>query len=147
MALTAPLLDWLLAIALDGMPAPKVAMVRLLVTELPYLFGVPILLRVALQNLFDQAIKLSVPKREIFVELSVEPESEMVVFDIRFISDRFDVLDQDVFERRRSSDTDRSPISSLGLFVVRQVAREMAGEIRLASESSGKTNFKLSLPY
>ena len=122
-------------------------MVRLLVTELPYLFGVPILLRVALQNLFDQAIKLSVPKREIFVELSVEPESEMVVFDIRFISDRFDVLDQDVFERRRSSDTDRSPISSLGLFVVRQVAREMAGEIRLASESSGKTNFKLSLPY
>ena len=34
-AVTAPLLDWLLEIALDGMPAPKVAMVRLLLTELP----------------------------------------------------------------------------------------------------------------
>lgn len=112
-----------------------------------YLFGVPILLRVALQNLFDHAIRLSVPKREIFAELSVNPETEMVIFEIRFISDKLDLMDQDVFARRRSSDTDRSAISTLGLFVVRQVAREMAGEIHLLNTRPGQMSFQLSLPY
>lgn len=112
-----------------------------------YLFGVPILLRVALQNLFDHALRLSVPQREILAELSIDPDSQMVVFDIRIISDKLDVLTNDVFERRRSSDTERLAVSSLGLFVVRQVAREFSGEVRLSINQSGCLSFKLLLPY
>lgn len=112
-----------------------------------YLFGVPILLRIALQNIFDHAIRLSVPEGEIHADLSINPDSEMVVFDVHFNSDQLDLVNKDVFERRRSSDTMGSNTASLGLFVVRQVARELAGEIRLVSTQSGQLSFQLSLPY
>ena len=71
----------------------------------------------------------------------------MVVFDVRFSSDQLDLANKDVFERRRSSDTMGSNTASLGLFVVRQVARELAGEIRLVGAQSGQLSFQLSLPY
>lgn len=112
-----------------------------------FLLSVPILLRVALQNLLEQALNLSVPKREIYVELSVDPNSELVVFDVRFISNRLDLIGKDVFKRRSGSDTERSELSPLGLFVVHQVARELSGEIRLLSPQSGQLSFQLSLPY
>lgn len=112
-----------------------------------FLLSVPILLRLALQNLLEQALNLSVPKREIYVELSVDPDNELVVFDVRFICNRLDLLGQDVFKRRISRDTERSELSPLGLFVVHQVARELSGEIRLLSPQSGQLSFQLSLPY
>lgn len=112
-----------------------------------YLVSVSILLRVALQNILDQAIKLSVPGREINAVLALEAEQGMVVYDVHFTSDKIDILQNDVFERRRSSDTQRSGTSSLGLFVVRQVARELAGDVRLWSPGPGQLCFKLSLPY
>ena len=43
-AVTAPVLDWLFEMALEGMPAPKVAMVKLLFTELPQATAVVALL-------------------------------------------------------------------------------------------------------
>jgi signal transduction histidine kinase len=68
-------------------------------------------------------------------------------FDIELIPTREDLLTQHIFERRPTSDTDRSDISALGLFVVRQIARELGGEIQLLSRVPGRLNFRLALAY
>ena len=71
----------------------------------------------------------------------------MVVFDIGFTPANAELLTQNIFERRPSSDTDRSNGSSLGLFVVRQIARELGGDAQLLSMASGWLNFRLALAY
>jgi signal transduction histidine kinase len=109
--------------------------------------GVSILLRVALQNIIGQALRLSKPDTDIDIDLSVDDTHGMVVFDIGFMSASPEILTQNIFERRPSSDTERSNISSLGLFVVRQIAREFGGEAQLLSTAPGRLNFQLALAY
>lgn len=132
---------------LDCRPEDRARIVAREADQHIYLAGVPILLRVALQNILEHAIKLSRPGSEIEVQLSVDPGDQLVVFDVRFISDRTSEFHQGLFERRRSNDTDRSEISPLGLFVVRQVARELGGEVRLSNTQSDQLSFQLALPY
>lgn len=107
--------------------------------------GVSILLRLALQNILVYAIRFSKPDTDIFIDLSVDYNHELLVFDIEFIPTREDLLTHHIFERRPTSDTDRSDISALGLFVVRQIARELGGEIQLLSRVPGRLNFRLAL--
>jgi signal transduction histidine kinase len=102
---------------------------------------------VALQNIIGQALRLSKPDTDIDIDLSVDDTHGMVVFDIGFMSASPEILTQNIFERRPSSDTERSNISSLGLFVVRQIAREFGGEAQLLSTAPGRLNFRLALPY
>ena len=109
--------------------------------------GVSILLRVALQNIIGHALRLSKPDTDIDIDLSVDDTHGMVVFDIGFMSASPEILTQNIFERRPSNDTERSNISSLGLFVVRQIAREFGGEAHLVSTAPGRLNFQLALAY
>ncbi len=111
-----------------------------------YIESVSILLRLVLQNIIEFSIKSSKPDSDIDVHLKIDFDREMVVFDIGFLSADAHPLDQDIFERRPSSDTEPSGISSLGLFVVRQIARELGGEVRLLDTVPGRQNFQLALP-
>ena len=112
-----------------------------------YFDGVSILLRIALQNIISHAIRFSKQGTDIVIELSADYTREMVVFDIGFTPANAELLTQNIFERRPSSDTDRSNGSSLGLFVVRQIARELGGDAQLLSMASGLLNFRLALAY
>lgn len=132
---------------LDFRPEDQARIVIREAEENVYLSGVPILLRVTLQNILDHALKLSSPGQDILVELSIDAAHGQVVFDIGFRSEKLAELDPSLFERRRSNDTDRSDVSPLGLFVVRQVARELAGEIRACTKPAGRLSFQLALPY
>jgi signal transduction histidine kinase len=109
--------------------------------------SVSILLRLALQNILRHAIQLSEPGTDIDIDLSVDYPHELVVFDIGFMSASAELLTQNIFDRRPSSDTDGSDTSSLGLFVVRQIARELGGEAQLLSTVPGRLNFRLALAY
>jgi signal transduction histidine kinase len=109
--------------------------------------SVSILLRLALQNILRHAIQLSKPGTDIDIDLSVDYPHELVVFDIGFMSASAELLTQNIFDRRPSSDTDGSDTSSLGLFVVRQIARELGGEAQLLSTVPGRLNFRLALAY
>jgi len=109
--------------------------------------SVSILLRLALQNILRHAIQLSKPGTDIDIDLSVDYPHELAVFDIGFMSASAELLTQNIFDRRPSSDTDGSDTSSLGLFVVRQIARELGGEAQLLSTVPGRLNFRLALAY
>ncbi|MCM0032391.1 sensor histidine kinase [Sandarakinorhabdus limnophila] len=111
-----------------------------------YIESVSILLRLVLQNIIEFAIKFSNPDSEIDAHLKIDFELEMVVFDIGFLPADAHPLNQGIFERRPSTDTEPSGISSLGLFVVRQIARELGGEVRLLDTVPGRQNFQLALP-
>jgi signal transduction histidine kinase len=112
-----------------------------------FINGVSILLRLALQNILVHAIRLSKPDTDVVIDLSVDYNHELLVFDIDFIPTREDLLTQHIFERRPTSDTNRSDISALGLLAVRQIARELGGEIQLLSTVPGRLNFRLALAY
>lgn len=109
--------------------------------------SVSILLRLALQNILRNAIQLSKSGTDIDIDLSVDYPHELVVFDIGFMSASAELLTQNIFDRRPSSDTDGSDTSSLGMFVVRQIARELGGEVQLLSTAPGRLNFRLALAY
>jgi len=111
-----------------------------------YIESVSILLRLVLQNIIEFTIKFSEPNSDIDAHLKIDFDREMVVFDIGFLPADTHPLNQDIFERRPSSDTEPSGISSLGLFVVRQIARELGGEVRLLDTAPGRQNFHLALP-
>ena len=108
---------------------------------------VSILLRLALQNIFRHAILFAKPDTDIDINLSVDYPLELVVFNVEFMSASAELLTDSIFDRRPSSDTDSSDTSSLGLFVVRQIARELGGEAQLLSTAPGQLNFRLALSY
>jgi signal transduction histidine kinase len=112
-----------------------------------YFDGVSILLRLALQNIISHTIRFSKQETDIVIELSADYTREMVVFDIGFTPANAELQTQNIFERRPSGDTDRSNGSSLGLFVVRQIARELGGDAQLLSMAPGWLNFRLALAY
>jgi len=111
-----------------------------------YFESVSILLRLALQNIIENSIKFSQQNSNIYIYINIDFDREMIVFDIDFLTNNPDLVNQNIFERRLSSDTNRSGISSLGLFVVRQIARELGGSIRLLATLPGRQSFQLALP-
>jgi len=112
-----------------------------------YFESVSILLRLLLQNVIEFSFKFSEKDSDIDAHLKIDSDREMVVFDIGFLPADAQTLNQDIFERRPSSDTEPSGVSSLGMFVVRQIARELGGEVRLLATVPGRQNFQLALPY
>lgn len=112
-----------------------------------FLDSISILLRLALQNILCHSIKLSKAGTDIDIDLKVDHPHELVVFDIGFMSASAELLTQNIFDRRPSSDTDGSDTSSLGMFVLRQIARELGGEAQLLSTAPSRLNFRLALAY
>lgn len=109
--------------------------------------SVSILLRLALQNIFDHALRLSNSNSNIDVKLNVDFNQEIVVFDIGFMSKSADFFYSDIFDRHMSNDTERSGISALGLFVVRQIMRELGGDAQLLSTAPDRMKFRLTVAY
>jgi signal transduction histidine kinase len=109
--------------------------------------SVSILLRLALQNIFDHALRLSNSNSNIDVKLNVDFNQEIVVFDIGFMSKSADLFNSDIFDRHMSNDTERSGISALGLFVVRQIMRELGGDAQLLSTAPDRMKFRLTVAY
>ncbi|MEI6485315.1 MAG: HAMP domain-containing sensor histidine kinase [Sphingomonadales bacterium] len=110
-----------------------------------YFESVSILLRLAFQNILHHATQFSRPDTDIDVNVSVDYSHELIVFDIGFIPASGELLSQSVFERRPISDTERASTSSLGLFVVRQIMRELGGEVQLLNPAPDYLNFRLTL--
>jgi signal transduction histidine kinase len=58
-----------------------------------------------------------------------------------------DLFNSDIFDRHMSNDTERSGISALGLFVVRQIMRELGGDAQLLSTAPDRMKFRLTVAY
>jgi len=112
-----------------------------------FLNSVSVLLRLALQNILRHAIQFAKMGTDIDINLSVDYTHELVVFDIEFMSANAELLTHNIFDRRPSSDTYGSDTSSLGLFVVRQIARVLGGEAQLLRTALGRLKFRLALAY
>jgi len=112
-----------------------------------FVTSVSILLRLALHNILSHAILFSKPGTDIDIDFSVDYPYELAFLNIDFASASAELLTHNIFDRRPSRDTDSSDTSSLGLFVVRQIARELGGEAQLLSTAPGRLTFRLALAY
>ncbi|GAB6040867.1 hypothetical protein JCM17961_15410 [Endothiovibrio diazotrophicus] len=104
----------------------------------------PGLLRVALANLVDNALKYSPDERSVEVEVGRDDGRQWVaVTDRGFGIDRPERL----FERYwRGGHTAGTPGAGLGLYLVRRIAEAHGGEVRAAARPGGGSRFTLILP-
>jgi signal transduction histidine kinase len=114
--------------------------------ELPLIQGDPELLRVALANLLDNAIKYTPEGGRIRVELGREAGCQLVV-----VRDSGPGMGDDMASRafdrfwRGSSATGASG-AGLGLYLVRKIIQAHGGEIRIGSQPGGGSSFIVALP-
>lgn len=118
------------------------------VCELPAIFADPAMLRIAVSNLLDNAVKYSGGGN---VQITVDTRDTTLVIGIRDhgcgIAPRDAVL---VFERYRrgsaGAGTTRPAGAGLGLYVARQIVRAHGGELCLAWSGKEGSCFEMTLP-
>lgn len=106
----------------------------------------PILLRLALRNLLDNAARHSPPDRKVVVELRVsDARDRLVISVINWPIDRF-AADSRLFERGGRGAEPIGEGEGLGLHIVKEVALLHSGTITARVCPDQRTEFALSLP-
>ena len=106
----------------------------------------PVLLRLALRNLLDNALKYSPPGTSVTFEV-LEDATELGVL-FRVTNDIRDgqLLDDEIFERSQRGSTAYVEGQGLGLFVVRRVAQLHHGWVRMRPLGRSLVAFEMFLP-
>lgn len=106
----------------------------------------PILLRLALRNLLDNAARHSPPDRKVVVELRVsDARDRLIISVINWPIDRF-AADSRLFERGVRGAEPIGEGEGLGLHIVKEVALLHSGTITARVCPDQRTEFALSLP-
>lgn len=106
----------------------------------------PIVLRLAIRNLLENAVKYSPENTPITFDLSVHEDKLAIKFSV--INSLIDVkmLDGDIFERNKRGADSRYAGFGLGLYIVKEVAKLHQGELRYELLTANKVRFELSIP-
>lgn len=106
----------------------------------------PIVLRLAIRNLLENALKYSPPHTSILFELVTDEEKLASV--IRVTNDLIDpsMLSGDIFQLNRRGVDSQYEGSGLGLYIVRKVAEMHEGDICYRTVNSHRVAFELSIP-
>ncbi|MFM7029295.1 MAG: sensor histidine kinase [Chakrabartia sp.] len=103
----------------------------------------PILLRLALRNLLDNALKYSPAQSPVLLDVRHDDERLGISFRVRSEMRSPDLLDGRIFERRRRGRAARGDGSGLGLYLVRQVAQLHHGDVSYQVEGDKHVVFDL----
>ncbi len=106
----------------------------------------PVLLRLALRNLLDNALKHSPEESKVNVSVSADPEHmSVVVAVINSPKDPF-YPDETLFDRGARGGSASAEGKGLGLYIVREVALLHSGSVEASTTPDGRTRFAISIP-
>ena len=106
----------------------------------------PIILRLAIRNLLDNALKYSPPDTSILFEVVIDEEKMKSV--IRVTNDLIDplTLDGDIFQRNKRGVDSTYEGSGLGLYIVRKVAKMHKGDLGYRLVNRNQVIFEFAIP-
>jgi len=106
--------------------------------------GIPALLKRAVRNLLDNAVKYSPPGAPVILRLSRDDKTAVIEVEDQGIG----ILEEDVLYEPffRASNTAGIPGTGLGLAIVFEAMQRMGGKIEHASRDGGGTIFTVRLP-
>lgn len=105
----------------------------------------PIVMRLAIRNLLENALKFSPPKTSVLFDLVID--AEKLALDIRITNELIDptMLSIDIFQLNRRGIDSKYDRSGLGLYIVNQVAEMHKGSLSYRVVDDNVT-FELSIP-
>jgi signal transduction histidine kinase len=106
----------------------------------------PILVRLAVRNLLDNALKYSPSGSPVQLNIVQREDQFGVSFTVTSQMSRPDLLGENIFERRARGSGARGQGSGLGLFLVKKVADAHHGRISYAVHDETKVTFDLFIP-
>jgi signal transduction histidine kinase len=106
----------------------------------------PILLRLAIRNLLDNALKHSAPGKKVQVTINEDEANLAVIITVRNWSARPFAPTQSLFERGERGDQPVSEGKGLGLYIVQEVATLHGGRASFANyDDDGSISFSLKI--
>jgi signal transduction histidine kinase len=106
----------------------------------------PILVRLAVRNLLDNALKYSPPGSPVQLNIILREDQFGVSFTVTSQMSRPDLLGEHIFERRARGSGASGQGSGLGLFLVKKVADAHHGNISHAVHDETMVTFDLFIP-
>lgn len=106
----------------------------------------PVLMRLALRNLFDNAIKYSVPNSALVLDIAHDERRLGVSFKVTNLVREGTALKADIFDHRVRGDSAGIEGSGHGLFLVKKVADAHHGGIDFDADEDGRVTFDLFIP-
>jgi signal transduction histidine kinase len=106
----------------------------------------PVLVRLALRNLLDNALKYSPPGSPVQLNIIQREDQFGVSFTVTSQMSRPDLLGEHIFERRARGSGASGQGSGLGLFLVKKVADAHHGNISYAVHDETMVTFDLFIP-
>lgn len=106
----------------------------------------PIILRLAIRNLLENAVKYSPSRTPILFELETDDEKLALVIRVTNKFNDQAVLNADIFERNQRGVESRYEGYGLGLYIVRAVAVIHKGDVSCHLVNGNQVAFELSIP-
>ena len=106
----------------------------------------PIILRLAIRNLLENALKYSPSGTPILFEMVTDEEKLALVIRVTNTRNEQSTLSADIFERNKRGVGSLHEGSGLGLYIVREVAELHKGEASYHLVSGHQVAFELSIP-
>lgn len=106
----------------------------------------PILIRLALRNLLDNALKYSKPNTQIQLTVGYDDKRFGVSFKVTNAASSDTVLNEDIFGHRVRGRVGQIEGSGHGLFLVKKVADAHHGDVSFEVAKDGRVTFDLFIP-
>lgn len=106
----------------------------------------PVLIRLALRNLLDNALKYSQPNSQVQIDIAHDDERLGVSFKVTNQIAAPTVLSNDIFRRRVRANASPVEGSGYGLFLVKKVAAAHHGKISFHESDGERVTFDLFIP-
>lgn len=134
-------------LACSDCPAEQQYRIRIMkMTDTIFVDLDPILIRLALRNLLDNALKYSKLHSVISIEIRHDEERLGVSFLVSNYINDASSLSQDIFQHRVRGNAGRVEGSGHGLFLVKRVADAHHGQISFTVTDESKVTFDLFIP-
>jgi signal transduction histidine kinase len=116
--------------------------------EQPVIFAEadPIILRLAIRNLLENALNYSPSDKPIFFEIVTNEEKLVLVIRVTNNLNDQSTLSADIFERNKRGVDSRHEGSGLGLYIVREVAKLHKGDVSYHLVNGDQVAFELAIP-
>lgn len=111
-----------------------------------YIDADPIILRLAIRNLLENALKYSPSGTPVLFELVTDEEKLALVIRVTNKLNEKSTLNADIFERNKRGVDSRYEGSGLGLYIVRAVAEMHKGDVSYHLVNGNQVAFELSMP-
>jgi signal transduction histidine kinase len=131
---------------LDINPADRARIERSFAQDVIFAEADPIVLRLAIRNLLENALKYSPAKSKVLFQIQVDEEEMETAFTIINEVADLSILEGDIFGLEKRGADSRYEGFGLGLYIVREVAMMHRGNLDYKVVDNKKVAFTLHLP-